>query len=64
MLGVFSFPEFGQDMGPCETQIVVSSIVQETQTQNYNVIFSLVRDLGTNKQILDSTKKTIYTLPD
>ena len=54
------FPEFGRDTEPCETQIVVSSIVHETQTQNYIIIillFSLVRSLGTNKQILDSKKK-------
>ena len=37
MLGVFWFPEFSQDTEPCTTQIVVSSIVHETQTQNYNV---------------------------
>ena len=32
------FPEFGRDTEPCETQIVVLSIVHETQTQNYIII--------------------------
>ena len=39
MFGVVCFPELGRDTGRCETQIVVLSIVHETQTQNYNVTF-------------------------
>ena len=32
------FREFGRDTEPCETQIVVSSIVHESQTQNYIIV--------------------------
>ncbi len=48
MFGVVCFPELGRDTEPCETQIVVLSIV--AQTQNYNVI---VRDMRTNEKVLD-----------
>ena len=37
MFGVLCFSEIGRDTGLCETQIAVSLIAQETQTQNYNV---------------------------
>ena len=50
MFGVVCFPELGQDTGRCKTQIVVLSIVHETQTQNYNVTFSFVCNTRTNKQ--------------
>jgi hypothetical protein len=47
MFGVVCFPELGRDTGPCETQIVVLSIVH-AQTQNYNVTF-FVRSRYENK---------------
>ena len=48
----FCFLEFGRDTGRCKTQIVVLSIVHETQTQNYNMmyLFSFVCNTRTNKQ--------------
>ena len=61
MFGVLCFSGFGRDTGPFGTHIVVSSIVQETQTQIYNVIFFVC--LGyENKQlkVLDS-KTGMYT---
>ena len=57
MFGVVCFPELGRDTGPCETQIVVLSIVHEAQTQNYNVI---VRDMRTNEKVLDFQNGYIY----
>ena len=42
IFGVFSFPDFGRDTGPCETQIVVLSVVQETKTQNYIIIIIII----------------------
>ena len=61
MFGVVCFSEFGRDTGRCETQIVVLSIVHETQTQNYNVTF-FVRSQHENKQTKVSNSKTgIYT---
>ena len=61
MFGVVCFPELGRDTGRCETQIVVLSIVHETQTQNYNVTF-FVRSQHENKQTKVSDCKTsIYT---
>ena len=62
MFGVVCFPELGRDTGRCETQIVVLSIVHETQTQNYNVTF-FVRSQHENKQTKVSDSKTgTYTL--
>ena len=49
MFGVVCFSEIGRDTGRSETQIVVLSIVHETQTQNYNVTF-FVRSQHENKQ--------------
>ena len=61
MFVVVCFPELGRDTGRCETQIVVLSIVHETQTQNYNVTF-FVRSQHENKQTKVSDCKTsIYT---
>ena len=51
----FCFPGFGT--GHCKTQIVVLSIVHETQTQNYNVTF-FVRSQHENKQTKVSDSKT------
>ena len=61
MFGVVCFPELGRDTGPCETQIVVLSIVHEAQTQNYNVI---VRDMRTNEKVLDFQNGYIYKVSD
>ena len=61
MFVVVCFPELGRDTGRCKTQIVVLSIVHETQTQNYNVTF-FVRSQHENKQTKVSDCKTsIYT---
>ena len=61
MFGVVCFSEFGRDTGRCETQIVVLSIVHETQTQNYNVTF-FVRSQHENKQTkVSDSKISIYT---
>ena len=61
LFGVVCFSEFGRDTGGCETQIVVLSIVQETQTQNYNVTF-FVRSQHENKQTnVSDSKISIYT---
>ena len=57
VFGVVCFPEFGRDTGRCKTQIVVLSIVHETQTQNYNVTF-FVRSQHENKQTKGSDFKT------
>ena len=61
MFGVVCFPELGRDTGRCKTQIVVLSIVHETQTQNYNVTF-FVRSQHENKQTkVSDSKNSIYT---
>ena len=61
MFVVVCFPELGRETGRCKTQIVVLSIVHETQTQNYNVTF-FVRSQHENKQTKVSESKTgIYT---
>ena len=61
MFVVVCFPELGRETGRCKTQIVVLSIVHETQTQNYNVTF-FVRSQHENKQTkVSDSKISIYT---